>query len=477
MLRRPMMVMAVIVATAFPAALPLAGQQKQEFSSITDALRASSILGGNSGPASVNWIDSGDRFSYTTTDPRTGREQIRIYEPATGEDALLLDAGELARPDTGEPLEYRSFQWSADSEHLIFQTNFRPIYRHSGIADYYMYSRDRGTVRLVADDARTAELSPDGRLLGFERDGEIHVYDLAVEEERRLTSTPEELIFNGHFDWVYEEEFGLTQAWRWSPDSRRIAFWQTDERGVPTIQITDYSGNYPEFVEINYPKVGEHNPEVRIGVVDVRTGEKVWLDTGLEGEFYIPRIYWTSDPNTLAVVTLNRPQNHLRLFFFDVRTGERRLVMEETSNAWIDVFDFFAGTDHFFYFPEDIRQFFWISDRSGFQHIYRYDYSGELVNRVTRGDWAVTRIEGIEPESRTIYYTSTEETPLERHLYAVAFDGTGKRRLTRAAGTHSVDLSPNGDWYIDRWSNTRQPLQVEMWSTDGEKLADRKSVV
>jgi dipeptidyl-peptidase-4 len=216
-----------------------------------------------------------------------------------------------------------------------------------------------------------------------------------------------------------------------------------------------------------FPKVGQDNSEVFIGVVDVASGETRWLDPGITGEYYVPRIYWTSDPNTLAVVTLNRLQNHLQLFFFDVRSGERRLVMEERSGAWIDVFDFFAGVLHYFHFPEGVEEFFWISDRDGYNHLYRYSYDGELLNQVTRGEWVVTRVEGIDAESGTIYYTGTEESPLERHLYAIGFHGRDKRRLTREAGTHAIDMAPSTQYYLDSWSSRAQPRTVELWSTEG----------
>jgi dipeptidyl-peptidase-4 len=211
---------------------------------------------------------------------------------------------------------------------------------------------------------------------------------------------------------------------------------------------------------------------VRIGVVDVNNGQTTWLpwttDTG--DEHYIPRIYWTSDPNTLAVLTLNRPQTLARLYFYDVRNGERRLIMEEKSDKWIDVFDFFAGVEDYLYFPEGTREYLWVSDRDGYQHIYRYDYNGKLLNQVTRGDFMVTRIEAIDARARTIYYASTEVTPLERHLYAISFDGRNKRKLTNASGQHAFNMSPNGKYYIDTWSNTRTPRQVELWSTQPRKL-------
>jgi dipeptidyl-peptidase-4 len=184
----------------------------------------------------------------------------------------------------------------------------------------------------------------------------------------------------------------------------------------------------------------------------------------------VPRIYWTSDPNVLAVLTLNRTQNHAKLFFYDVRSGERKLIMEEKSDKWVDIFDFFAGVEDYLYFPEGLREFLWVSDRDGYQHIYRYDYNGKLLNQVTRGNFMVTRVEAVEPKSRTILFTSTEVSPLERHLYSIGFDGKSKRKLTQTNGNHAFNMSPNGKYYIDSWSNTATPRQVELWSTKPRKL-------
>jgi dipeptidyl-peptidase-4 len=455
----------LIVTLALASAVPLQAQER--IGSVQEALGISGRLAGRSGPAGVNWIDDGQRYSYTLTNPRTRASEVRAYDPASANDELLFDPGALTVPGTSEPLQYRSFAWAADSRHVVFQTDFRPVYRYSGVADFYVYGVEDESLVLAADDARTAEMSPDGALLAYEREGDLFVYDMDSEQERRLTSTASDVVWNGVFDWVYEEEFGLTQAWDWSPDGQRIAYWQTHVADVPTIQITDWEGLYPEWTVMPFPKVGQDNSEVRIGVVDVASGETRWMDVGLDGEHYVPRIYWTSDPNTLAVVTLNRPQNELQLYFFDVHSGERRLVMEERSEAWIDVFDFFASVTHYFYFPDGSRDFFWISDHDGYNHLYRYSYDGELLNQVTAGEWVVTRVEGIDAATRTIYYTGTEESTLQRHLYAIDFDGGNKRRLTGVAGNHAIDMSPSADYYIDTWSSSSRPQQVELWRTQG----------
>ena len=443
---------------------------KTRFSSVEDAVRSSSALAGRSGPRSVNWIDNGDRFAFTINNPTTKAEEIRRYDPATLKDDLLLDTRELKLPDSTTALKYRSFQWSKDAQHLMFQTNFRPIYRRSGLADFYMYAMADKSLQLVAKDARTAELSPDGSMTGYERAGDMYVYDIANKAEKRLTTGATDSIFNGAYDWVYEEEFGQAQAWSWSPDSRFIAFWQTNETQVPAVQITNWSGHWPQWTHVNYPKVGDANPQVKIGVVDVKSGNTVWFARTDSTEEYIPRIYWTSDPGVLAIMTLNRKQNDMRLYFFNVQTQQRKLVMEEKAKTFVDVYDFFAGVQDFLTFPEGTREFFWLSDRDGYQHIYRYDYNGKLLNQVTSGPFMATRIEAINAKSKTIYYSSTEVSPLERHLYSIRFDGKNKKRLTQTPGRHLFNMSPNGKYYIDAWSNVTTPRQVELWSVAPKKL-------
>ena len=469
-MRAPLLPTLAVALCALP--LSLVAQQPTRFASLQDAMRARAALAGGSGPENVNWIDGGRRYSFIARDD-SGREEIHVFDPATLKDSLLFRANGLTFPGTSEPFTYESFQWARDSKHLVFQTHFKPLYRQSGTADYFVYSLADRALTIGARGARTAQLSPDGTGVGFERDGNMFVYNLTAKHETQLTSDATPTSYNGHFDWVYEEEFGLAQAWNWSPDSRYIAYWHVDESAEPVMQFSDFAGHHPEWTSIRIPQPGDSNPTVRIGVVDAQSGKSVWLDPGEAGEFYVPRIYWTSRPDTLAVITLNRPQNTVKLYFFDVKTGGKRLVFSQTSDTWIDVFDFYAGVQDLMTFPAGRAEFLWVSDRDGWQHVYRYDYSGRLLGQVTRGHWSVTRIEGTDSPRGVIYYTSTEASPLERQLYAIGFDGKGARRLTSSAGTHEINMSPDTRYYIDSWSSVSQPTQVELRATSDRGQAGR----
>lgn len=480
-LRTASLFLAVIVLVqAF--SFRITAQALQEYQSLQHALFSAGQLTGDQGPQNVTWIDGGERFYYMVYNHMDQTSEIRVYDPVSGSDDIIFRNIDHNYPGTNDPFHFRSFQWSQDFRYLVFQSDFRPIYRYSGIANYFYYSIDDGTLELIAEHAFTAELSPNGQKVAYHRDGELYVFDLNSAEETRLTFDAQENFYNGRFGWVYEEEFGQVQAWKWSHDSRYIAYWQSDERHVKRFVSTDYEGTYPEYTDIPYPKVGEENPNVRMGVVNIETGENRWMDLDMDDDL-VPRIYWTSNPGELAIVKMNRQQNHLELHFYDVISGAGSLIMEENAeHGWIDVFDFFAGIDDYFFFPADRQEFLWISDRSGFKHLYRYEYNGNLINQVTDGDWQVTNVFAVNSEKGRIYYESTEVSPLERHLYSISFDGTGKTRYSNQPGRHFFDMGPDGRFYLDRWSNTETPTQVELWTTEngGAKLVtfvDNKGVL
>lgn len=455
----------VLLAIFFFAVLQLVRAQ-QQYGSLTEALQSYYMLAGQSGPRSVNWIRGGEQYSFIAgTD-------IHTLDPKTGEEKTVFSNSGLHFPGSDRAFDYESFEWSKDSRHLVFRSNFRHIYRRSGISDYYVYDVESHQLRQAAKDARSAQLSPDGSSVGMERNGNLFVYNFATGSERRLTSdsTSETGVFNGHYDWVYEEEFGQAQAWNWSKDSRYIAFWQFDDSHVPVFQMTNFEGLHSEQVSIPIPQPGDTNPAVRIGVVDATSGRKIWLTPDETGDYYIPRIYWTSNPDELAVMTLNRAQNHMKLYFFNVKTGEHHVVLEEQNSTWVAIFNFYTDVNDMVYFPEKTKDFFWVSDRSGYYHIYHYGYDGKLINAVTKGDWDLIKVTGINPDTRTIYYLSSEASPLEQQLYSIRYDGAGKKKLTQVEGFHDINMSTNTGYYIDEYSNVRTPTHVGLYNSDGKLL-------
>lgn len=470
------------VSIIFLLPLTLLAQNKQVYKNLSDALFSARNLRGNSGPAGVNWIEGGNKYSYTADNAQNQQEEIHVFDPATLSDQLLLDNSSLHFPGTDSAFNYKSFQWSHDSRHLVFQTNFRKMYRRSGISDYYIYSLNDKNLKKVATDARTAELSPDGSMVGIERGGNMFVYNFSSAKETQLTNdaTGEDSIFNGHYDWVYEEEFGQAQAWNWSPDSKYIAYWQFDESPVPIFQMTNFEGTHPDYVKIPIPQPGDPNPKVRIGVIDVKTNKKIWLNPDETGDFYIPRIYWTSDPDVIAMMTLNRAQNDMKLYFFNVKTGKHRVVLEEKNNTWVAIFNFYTNVNDMIYFPEKSKEFFWVSDRSGYYHIYRYNYDGKLLNQVTKGDWDVIKVTGIDAAAKKIYYLSAEASPLQQQLYSIDFDGKNEKKLTSVQGFHSINMSPNTAYYLDSYSNLNAPPHVALDNNKGKELkmlVDNESVI
>lgn len=444
--------------------------QAQSFTTFKESQETVGKITTQRGPSSVNWFDGGEKYSYYQTNTETKKREIRSFQPSKKKDELIFDGEGLMIPGTETPFTYSSFQWSADSKFLLFKSNFRPIYRNSGIADFYLYNVSTKELTLAAKDARTAQLSPDGKMMGFERGGNLFIREIASDVETQLTNDASEHIFNGHFGWVYEEEFGLYQAWEWSPDSKYIAYWQEDENQVPEFQMTDYESQRPDYTKIRFPKVGDPNPTVKIGVITIADKSQKWLDVNETGEYYIPRINWTGKDHFLSVMVLNRKQNHLKIHFFDVRDGSGKLVVEEESKAWIDVYDFFAGISHFIFFPSNGKEFFWISERDGFQHLYRFDYNGKLLNQVTSGNYEVTFVHGFDEKKNLIYYSSTEVSPLNRQLYVVRYDGKKKELVTKEEGRHRINLSPNGRYFIDSYSSAKKPLTVELWDARKQKI-------
>jgi dipeptidyl-peptidase-4 len=289
------------------------------------------------------------------------------------------------------------------------------------------------------------------------------VVDLGNGEEKQLTFDGSATVLNGKFDWVYEEEFSIIDGWEWSPDGKRIAFWRLDQSAVPEFPLVRYpvDKGQPEIEFMRYPKAGDPNSLVQIGVAEVSTGKITWMDLGAGKDIYVPRLKWTNNPQVLSIQRLNRGQDTLDLMLANVDDGTTTVILSETDTAWIDVEN--GGL----VFLERSERFLWTSFRDGFMHIYLYRLDGTLEQQVTSGFWEVTDIAGVDERRETIFFLSTEVSPLDRHLFSIRFDGSGKRRLTPEPGRHSINMSPDRLVFLDTYSNVDTPSKALLRTNDG----------
>lgn len=418
--------------------------------------------------SSAQWLDGGRKFSYIEADSVTRVRNVYTYSVADGKRELVMD-GSLLVPKPGEaPMRIGSYQWSPDASSILV-TGTLPARRTKSGGNFGIFSLSSKTFRLLTDttaEQAIVQFAPDGTMLGFVRSNNLFMIDLESGRETQLTFDGSDEIINGKFDWVYEEEFSIINGWEWSPDSKRIAFWRLDQTNVPAFPIVHYPEDdaHASVTMMKYPKAGDPNSIVRIGVVTVETGAISWIDIGANTDIYVPRIMWTHDPEILAVQRLNRGQDTLDLMLANIVEGTIRTVLQETDSAWVEVQDNLR-------FLEKSDQFLWTSWRDGFMHIYLYDNDGTLVRQLTRGEWDVENIVAVNEKRKLTYFTGTEASPMERHLYSIRLDGTGLRRLTKEQGWHSINMAPGELVYIDTYSNITTPTSISLHANDGKRIA------
>ncbi len=323
---------------------------------------------------------------------------------------------------------------------------------------------------------KSPRMSPDGRSVAYVRGSDLYVAAIDVAAERRLTSDGTDSLLNGTLSWLYWEELFTRRdvGYWWSPDSRAIAFLQTDESGVSIEHWVDFKPWTPRVITQRYPKVGEKNPRVRVGMIEIESGKITWADfSGIPYE-YIARVGWTPDGSTLAVRTLNRLQTEMKLVFVNRQTGAARTVLTESSESWVSVLDDF-------YFLKDGKHFLWPSERTGYLHLYRYTMDGTLVNPVTSGQWSMhpdrasnqgleQAVVSIDEAEGWVYFNALEKSPIERHMYRVRVNGKDFERLSKEDGTHDYTMSPRGDMMIDRYSSGSTPPSLRLFDSDGSLI-------
>jgi dipeptidyl-peptidase-4 len=323
----------------------------------------------------------------------------------------------------------------------------------------------------ASEEADVAQLSPDGKRLGYVSRGNLWMVELASLERRQLTfdggGAGSGSISNGGFSWVYEEEFGIINGWTWSPDSSRIAFWRSDESRVPEYPLIDYSPVHPVTKLMRYPKAGDPNPSVRLGVVSATGGETLWLDTGSDPEAYFPRMQWLPSGRGVAYQRLNRAQNRLELIFARVDEPSQQVVLVEANpKAWVEVGDQLA------FLGQDDHQFIWGSERDGFAHLYYYHLRvpGLPPRQLTRGRWEVTGLLAADFARDRVYFSGNRESSIESHVYALSLRTGRVARISPEPGVHSADFSPEGGVWIDTFSSSTLSPRAVLRDGQGEPI-------
>jgi dipeptidyl-peptidase-4 len=436
----------------------------------------------------VRWLDGGR--SYTTLEPSAKSEavlELVRYDASTGQREVLITDQELTAPGEKTPIHIEDYAWSSDFNRVLLFTNSKRVWRKNTRGDYWVLNRKSGTLRKLGDGGPPstlmfAKFSPDGSKVAYVRFNNIYVEDLESGEIARLTADGSEKIINGTSDWVYEEEFDLRDAFRWSPDGKRIAYWQFDTSQVKTFALIHDSGAphqvvtnipYPEFgvyptvQQIPYPEPGTPNSSVRIGVVLSAGGETRWMQVpGYANDNYIARMEWAGNSDSLILEHLNRLQNTNDVLLAEVKTGAVRTVFQDHDRAWVDVVDDLKWL-------HDGKDFLWLSEQDGWGHVYLIARDGKQVRLVTAGAFDVIDLLGVDADENWIYYMASPENATQSYLYRARLDGKGRpERVTPAnqPGTHTYRVSPDLRWAIHEYSTFDTPPV-----TDLVRLPDHQS--
>lgn len=428
------------------------------------------------------WTDDDAVMTFIERDREANASHIVHYDVQHSVRDTLLGGDKLLAVDVDRAINIESYSMSQDGSKVLIFTDAERVWRAKTKGYYYVYDYDCDCLTSVSEREKGyqmfAKFSPDGKYVGFVRNRNLFLVETNTMLETQLTHDGSDGgIINGTTDWVYEEELFLRDGWAWSPDSRYIAFLQLDESPVDEFVMADLRGLKPELTEFKFPLAGEANSEIRVGVIDIKTWEKKFFDTDtwLEGgdqHEYIVRFGWTpkiDGKHRVWMFRLNRAQDGLDLIYGDPRNGKIQIVHEETEETWLEFFDREPSESKLTYL-DDGKHFIWRSQVSGFDHLYLYKNDGAFVRQLTEGDWHVTAFHGIDDADR-LYFTSTAESPRERHLYRLplsASNGSTPEQITKARGVHDISMSANMEFYIDAYSNINTPKVWRLHTRDGE---------
>ena len=410
---------------------------------------------------SLNSLNNGTEYIVLNQNRETNSTSIDIYDYKSGErKGSLLNSSDL--PDLDR---FQSYELSEDENMILLASVLDPIYRHSTRGVYYTYNiKTKELKKLSENKVQEPTFSPNNSKVAYVFENNLYVKDLASGNEMQITTDGKKNeTINGITDWVYEEEFAFVRAFQWNTDGTTLAFLKFNETEVPEFSMGIFGQElYPETTTFKYPKAGEVNSDVSLHTYSLETKKTTPVNLGDYKDFYIPRMKWTNDASILSVQVLNRHQNNLDLIFVNTKTNDVKVVLNEKDAAYVDV------TDNLTFLADN--SFIWTSEKDGNNHIYHYDKSGKLINKITKGDWEVTNYYGFNPKSKRIYFQSTENGSVNRDVYSIKADGSKKMRLTQKEGTNNADFSADYTYFINTYNSTSTPNEFTLHNAENGKL-------
>ena len=421
---------------------------------------------------------------FTMESPKAGGSGRDLVwnDPVDARKEVIVPAQAFAPPGTTTPIAVNDFVFSDDESKLLLYTNGKRVWRQNSRGDYWVLDVATREMKKLGGNAAPstlmfAKFSPDGRQVAYVRENNLYVQDVRDLRITALTTNASATLINGTSDWVYEEELDLRVAFRWSPDSQSVAYWQFDTSGVRDFfLINNTDSAYSRPIAIPYPKVGEQNSSVRVGVVSAQGGATRWLDiTGDPRNHYLAQMEWTPDASELLVQQFNRLQNTNRVLLADPKTGGTRSLLTETDAAWLE-------NENPVRWVRKGESFVWLSEREGWRHAYLAGRDGKKLHRITKGDFDLIDVERVDDKGGWLYYAASPENPTQRYLYRTRLDGGKAERLTPTdqPGWHTYDVSPDAGWARHTYSAFNTPPVVELLRLPEHKvvrvLADNKKL-
>jgi dipeptidyl-peptidase 4 len=406
------------------------------------------------------WSPDGNSFVFEK------RDEVYRYRNTTSKPKLWFSLSDLRGPaeKEGDPAPFNWRNRRVSSAVLQWFPNGEELLASQAGSLFVVHANGKADRIALPAPAEDPQLSPNGESVLYRSNANLYVLNLASKQSRQLTEGGSETLLNGELDWVYPEELDLGQAAWWSPDSTRVAYLQFDIGHEFVYPQADLLGERAVSEPERYPQAGTPNARVRLGVVAATGGPTMWMQAGDSPDLLMARVSWLPDSTKIALETMPRIQNALDLVFCDPSTGKTKTILHEESKTWINI----ADNLHWL---RARPEFLWTSERSGFRHIYRYSFNGELLGQLTAGEWEVRSIDAVDEAGGLVYYTSTEDTPLETQLSTVPLTGGVRTRITTAGFSHHLGVQPEGRFFVDQFSNMSTPPETVVRGVHGEQMA------